>query len=130
MVHNDYKQMISAHALSALDAADERALNKHLAQCAECRRKLVEFQATAASLAWNADPVEPSPHVREIILERVRTEPQSQSEKSPSSVVPLPRPQRNLWNSLGSFGSIAAIIIFAALLIGVFILWQQNRRLR
>src|ERR1051325_8381796 len=110
MVHEDYKEMIPAHALSTLDAADERALNEHLEACAECRRDLAEWEAVAASLALTAAPVEPSPQVRERIIERVRTEPQSRSQKSVSNIVPLTRPQRNLWNSLGSLGSIAAVI--------------------
>ncbi|HEY8413845.1 MAG TPA: anti-sigma factor [Pyrinomonadaceae bacterium] len=124
MAHDDYKEMIPAHALSALDAADEGALNAHLAECGECRRDLAEWEATAASLALSADPMEPSPELREQILRR------AVSEKSPAKVLPLPGRQRNVWRSLGSLGSIAAIIIFAALIIAVIVLWQQNRRLR
>ena len=127
MAHEDYKEMIAAHALSALDAAEARALNEHLETCRECRRDLAEWEAVAASLALSADPIEPSADVRKTILERVRTEPQARSEKSPANVVPLPRAQRNLWNSLGSLGQIAAVILFAALLIAVIVLWKQNR---
>src|SRR5690349_215582 len=126
MVHDDYKEMISAHALSALDAGDERELNEHLAKCAECRRDLAEWEAVAASLALTAAPAEPSPKVREQILVRVKTEP----GKSASNVLPLPRRERNVWRSLGSLGSIAAIIAFVALLIAVIVLWQQNRALQ
>jgi|ERR1043165_6620904 anti-sigma-K factor RskA len=125
MVHDDYKEMIAAHALSALDAAEARALDEHLEGCAECSRDLAEWEAVAASLALSAAPVEPATQVRERIIERVRTEPQS-----PSNVVPLSRAQRNLWNSLGSLGKIAAVILFAALIVLVVVLWQQNRSLR
>jgi anti-sigma-K factor RskA len=118
MVHNDYKEMIPAHALSALEAADERALNEHLVGCAECRRDLAEWEAVSASLALSADPFEPSPQLRKKILESV------------SSVVPFARPQRNLWQRLGSLGSIAAVLAFAALVVSVIVLWQQNRTLR
>lgn len=124
MAHDDYKEMIPAQALSALDAADERALHEHLAECAECRRDLAEWEATAASLALSADPMEPSPELREQILRRAR------SETFPAKVLPLPGARRNLWNSLGSLGSIAAIIVVAALIVTVVVLWQQNRRLR
>lgn len=115
MVHDDYKEMIPAHALWALDAAEARALNEHLAECADCRRDLAEWEATAASLALTAAPAEPSPEVRGRIL------------KSVSSEVPLPSRQRNVWKQLRA---IAAVIIFAALIISVIVLWQQNRRLR
>ena len=124
MVHDDYKEMISAHALSTIEAAEERALNEHLEACAECRRDLDEWEAVAASLALSADPLEPSAEVRQRLLTQI------QSEKSVSNVVPLARTQRNLWNSLGSLGQIAAVILFAALIIAVIVLWQQNRRLR
>jgi anti-sigma-K factor RskA len=127
MVHDDYKEMIAAHALSALDAAEERVLNEHLVTCEECRRELAEFEATAAGLALSVDPVEPSRRLREQILKRVGTEHRSDSEKSPSKVLPLQRPQRNLWRALGS---IAAVVLFAALIITIIVLWQQNRRLQ
>lgn len=118
MVHDDYKEMIPAHALSALDAADARALNEHLAGCAECRRDLAEWEATAASLALSAKPMEPSPEVRERILNKIR------SEKSPSKVIPFPSPRRRMWEL------IAAVVVFAALLVSVVVLYQQNRQLQ
>lgn len=120
MVHDDYKEMIPAHALSALDAGEARALNEHLAECAECRRDLAEWEATAASLALSAKPMEPSPEVRDKILSKIR------SEKSPAKVLPFTKPQRNVWRSLGS---IAAVILFAALIVSVAVLYQQNRKL-
>lgn len=129
MVHDDYKEMIPVHALSALDASDERALNEHLVGCAECSRDLAEWEATTASLALSAKPMEPSPQVREKLLTQIRSE-KSGSEKSASNVVPFSRPPRTIWNSLGSLGSIAAVILFAALIISVVVLWQQNRELR
>ena len=143
MVHEDYKELIPAHALSSLDADDERALNEHLAQCAECRRDLAEWEATGASLALSAKPMEPSPQVREKLLTEIRAEKsasdsaaaksvseESASEGFASNVVPFSRPPRTLWNSLGSVGSIAAVVLFAALIVSVFVLWQQNRALR
>jgi anti-sigma-K factor RskA len=155
MVHDDYKELIPAHALSALDAADERVLNKHLAECDECRRELADWEATAATLALSAKPMEPSPQVREKLLSQIRSEgsgstsqgglgaqsgtsrsePQSGSENSRtdhsgSNVIPFDRSKRTIWNSLGSLGSIAAVILFAALIVSVFVLWQQNRELR
>ena len=121
MVHSDYKEMIPVHALSALDAADESVLNEHLAECAECSRELADWEATAASLALSADPLEPSPQVRANILSKIG------SDKSGSNVVPFGRPSRTRW---GSLSSIAALVLFAALIVSVVVLWQQNRKLR
>src|SRR6185369_6266206 len=82
MVHQDYKEMIPARALSALDAAEAHASNDHLADCEECRSELQEWEATAAAMAVSANPMEPSPKVRERILDEIRNE--SKSEVIPS----------------------------------------------
>jgi anti-sigma-K factor RskA len=120
MVHDDYKEMIPARALSALDAAEERALNEHLENCAECRKELEDWQATAAALSLTPDPVEPSPQVRERILSEVR-------KQVSSKVVPIR--SRSIWSSFGTLGAIAAVVLFAALSIGLAVLWRQNQKL-
>jgi len=123
MAHDDYKEMIPARALSALDAAEEQALNEHLENCAECRKDLEDWQATAATLSLTPDPVEPSPQVRERILSEVRKE-------VSSKVIPIrSATKRNIWSSFGSLGAIAAVVLFAALSIGLAVLWRQNQRL-
>jgi len=124
MVHEDYKEMIPARALSALDAAEAQALNEHLKNCAECRKELDEWQATAAALSLGANPAEPSPKVRERILDEVR------KELSEPNVVPFRSTSRNLWRSFGSLGAMAAAVLFTALLVGVVVLWRQNTELQ
>jgi anti-sigma-K factor RskA len=123
MVHDDYKEMIPARALSALDAAEERALNEHLENCSECRAELEDWQATAAALALGTEPAEPSPQVRERILSEVRKD-------LTANVIPFKStPRRNVWSRFGSLGAIAAVVLFAALSIGLAVLWRQNQRL-
>lgn len=126
MVHDDYKEMIPARALSALDAAEERALNEHLENCSECRKELEDWQATAAALSLASDPAEPSPQVRERILSEVRKDLSSSPE-----VIPFrSAPRRNIWSSFGSLGAIAAVVLLTALLIGLAVLWRQNRSIQ
>jgi anti-sigma-K factor RskA len=72
--------------------------------------------------------MEPSPEVRENILTQIRSE--KSGSESVSKVLRFKNTQRNLWNSLGSLGSIAAVIVFGALIVSVFVLYQQNRELR
>lgn len=124
MVHEDYKEMIPARALSALDAAEAQALDEHLENCTECRKDLDEWQATAASLALGADAVEPSPKVRERILDEVR------KERETSTVVPFRSASRNFWSSFGPLGAIAAVVLFTALLLLLAVVWRQNNDLR
>ena len=124
MVHDDYKEMIPARALSALDAAEESALNEHLENCSECRKELEDWQATAAALSLASDPAEPSPQVRERILSEVRKD-------LTADVIPFKSaPRRNVWSSFGSLGAIAAVVLLTALVIGLAVLWRQNQRLR
>ena len=121
MVHEDYKEMIPARALSALDAAEERALNEHLENCDECREELEEWQATAATLSVVADPVEPSPKVRERILSEVR------KELATPEVIPFRSTSRNIWRYFGSLGAMAAVVLFTALIVGLIVIWRENR---
>jgi len=121
MVHEDYKEMIPARALSALDATEERALNEHLENCDECRKELEEWQATAATLAVVADPVEPSPKVRERIMSEVR------KELATPEVIPFRSTSRNIWRSFGSLGAMAAVVLFTALIVGLIVIWRENR---
>lgn len=121
MVHEDYKEMIPARALSALDAAEARALSDHLSECAECQRELQEWEATAAALAVSAKPMEPSPEVRERLLNEIR------KDLSVPQVIPFRSATRNIWTSFGSLGAIAAVILVTALIVGLIVLWRQNR---
>lgn len=124
MVHEDYKEMIPARALSALDAAETRALNDHLSECAECRMELEEWEATAAALAVNAKPMEPSPEVRERLLNEVR------KDLEVPQVIPFRSATRNIWTSFGSLGAIAAVILATALIVGLVVMWRENNSLR
>jgi anti-sigma-K factor RskA len=132
MVHNDYKELISAHALSALDAPEERVLHEHLASCSECRLEFETWQATAATIVLTSEPIEPSPQLRERILAQARAEGRTPRTETPSlpataKVLPFTTERRNVWSSIGSLGAIAAAILFVALLAGMLVLWQQNR---
>jgi anti-sigma-K factor RskA len=124
MVHEDYKEMIPARALSALDAAEARALNDHLSECDECRMELQEWEATAAGLSLSAKPMEPSPEVRERLLNEVR------KELAAPQVIPFRAATRNIWTSFGSLGAIAAVILASALIVGLIVLWRENSALQ
>jgi anti-sigma-K factor RskA len=133
MAHEDYKAMLPGQALSALDADEARALDQHLAECAECREELADWEKSAATLALIAEPAEPSPEVRRRIMDAVRSE-KSAGKGAPadrdSRVLPFAPVRRNIWTSFGSLGSIAAIVLFPALIVGIVLLWQQNRAMK
>ena len=152
MVHEDYQELLSARALSSLAAEDERTLDSHLEGCDECRAELTAWEQTAALLALG-DSVSfaPSAKLREKILASVRLETsestgekQANSAASPgvtqsesrgesrdeSRVLAFEPPHRTGFfsGSIRSYGAIAAGVVITALLISLFVLWQQNRK--
>jgi len=134
-----YRELLAAKALTALEAADARLLDSHLEACADCRAEMTAWEDTAALLALDAAPLEPSAQVRERILASVRAsdpaasladnqaKPTADSSTPTINVLEFEPPRRNVWASLGSFGAIAATIILAALLVSLLILWRENR---
>jgi anti-sigma-K factor RskA len=128
MDHEEYKAMLPLRALSTLESAEGRALDQHLVTCAECRTELTSWHETAGALAHAAPPLEPSAAVRDRILESVRTE---SASAGTSNVIPISRPTAiRPRTSLPKLQAIAAAVIFLALIIGLFALWQQNRQAR
>lgn len=125
MTHQDYQEMLALHALAALDQRDLRAMQEHLETCAECRADLDGWQDTTGALAYVADPVEPSPQVRDRILETIRAEGSRASE--PAYVIQL-KPRRSDW--FPRFAAIAASLILVTLAALLVFLWQQNRAAR
>jgi anti-sigma-K factor RskA len=124
--HDDYKEMLAAHGLGALEVTEVRELEAHLQHCADCRQEFAEWQATAASLAFGAAPIAPSPRVRDRIIDAVRAEGRH-SANTKTVVVPFERRPQTAWTSLGSLGAIAAALALIGLIISLLILWQQNR---
>jgi len=143
MVHQDYKELLAAKALTALDAEDARALETHLESCVDCRAELVEWEQTAAFLAMDADPVEPSPELRQRILTSVSRAARDgefaqtgtdsfatpSRQTTESRVLPFERPGARVssWGSMQTIGAIAAGLALIALLASLVVLWQQNR---
>lgn len=134
MRHEDYKEMLAAKALSALDAEEGVLLATHLEHCLDCRGELDGWQETVAVVALASHSAEPSLQVRQRIMATIRAEGAHRvsvagspvSDVDGSRVLPFSKPQRKDWFSLGSVGSIAAALAIVAMLVGLFALWRQN----
>lgn len=126
MAHQEYENLLTLQALAALEPSEERRLADHLESCSECRGELSELRDAAGLLAHAAPPVEPGPQVRSRILDAVRHERKSGS--AASTVVPFqPRAEAAGWPVMLRW---AAVVAIAALLLGIFVLWQRNIRSR
>ncbi|HEX8493822.1 MAG TPA: anti-sigma factor [Pyrinomonadaceae bacterium] len=148
MTHEEYKEMLAEHALGALDAGEARALESHLATCADCRAELAQWLDTSAALAYSAPRVEPPPALRSRLLESIRTtqaksiddatqrrsvaveESASQTTPAATNVVKMPERARTRWSTMQQFGALAASLAFVAFSISLIMLWNRNRAMQ
>lgn len=129
--------MLAAKALSALDVESARALKAHLLECAACRSQLSQWEDTAVCLSFAAPPSEPSPQLRERILQSIRADSIAKTGRTVSSGKTTARasnvialPQRRAWSAAQTWGAIAAGLVFVALSAALFVLWKQNTAAR
>lgn len=100
-------ELVAAYALDALDAAEERAFEAHLAGCSECREQLALLRATATSLAYAAPPSAPPASLRDRVLDAARAERVSVTPLRPRWAVPA--------------AALAAVASCAAIALGLWI---------
>ncbi len=72
--HAHVQDLLPAYALGAADADEVSRVEEHLAECAECREELLRWRRAAEELAGSAEPVAPSPAVRERLLAEIGAE--------------------------------------------------------
>src|SRR5262245_48298346 len=120
MAHEDYKEMLIARVLDALDDSDVRVVDEHLATCPECSAELQAWRDTAGLLAHGAPLVEPSPIVGKRIMKQVRSG-RSERAVGGAEVVPMPARERAKTNIWPTLLRIAAAIAFVALIFGTFV---------
>ena len=73
--HGQFRELIEAYALGALDPNERAALEAHLASgCPECAQALEEARLLVTQLAYLAPPAEPSDMLRARVLRSVRAD--------------------------------------------------------
>lgn len=127
MTHEDYQELLAGRALDALDDADLRELDQHLAGCPECSAELAEWRDTAALIAYTAAQVEPRAEVGVRIMDQVRSNRAARAETSAQVIEMRQRPAAKQSSNLLR---LAAAIAFVALLIGLALTWKRNADLR
>jgi anti-sigma-K factor RskA len=98
-------ELSAAYALDALDDADRRSFEAHLAGCPRCREDVASFRETAAALARDAEPLAPPEALERRILTAARSE---------RSVLPL----RQRW--VAPAAGIAAVAAAVAIGLGIW----------
>jgi anti-sigma-K factor RskA len=112
-VHEQYGEDLALYALGALEGNERATLEKHLQECAPCRRELEQLQGDAALLALTSSGPRPPARAKNRLMNAVEKEPRAQRA----------RPRLQWWAVLG--WGVALIVV------GVLVpLWKQNTKLR
>jgi anti-sigma-K factor RskA len=148
VTHEEYKEMLAAYALGALETAEARALEEHLGGCTDCRAEVIEWRETAGALALAAAPVEPPTELRARILEGVRAVRQDAGDarnggasaaaeavagsgaKTVSNVIEMPLDTRRRWSTGMRLGVIAAAVAVFSLAASLFVVWNRLNNLQ
>ena len=107
-VHEQFAEDLALYALGTLD--DAVALEKHLQECASCRRELEQLRGDAALLALTTAGPKPPARAKSRLMDAIGREPRAER----------PKPVANRWGMLGwvtagAMAIIAVVLFFANL---------------
>jgi anti-sigma-K factor RskA len=111
-VHEQFADDLALYALGALSDEERIALEKHLQECASCRRELEQLRGDAALLALSTSGPRPPARSKSRLMNAIGKEPRTQPARS----------RLNWWAILG-WAATAVMLVFV---IGVT---QHNKRL-
>ena len=112
-VHEQFADDLALYALGSLEGGEKSSLEKHLQECAACRRELEELRGSAALLALSASGPRPPARSKSRLMDAVAREPRAQASAS--------RPR--WWGALGWAAATAMLVL-------AMVLWNQSQRLK
>ena len=113
---------LPALALGSLDSDEAVRVKEHLSSCLICRRELAAYESVAAQLAYAIPPVEPSPDLRDQLMERLHT-----PRPQPRLVQKVP--VRSWWERLLPAWGVASLVLILALAAFNLLLWQRFNKM-
>src|SRR5712692_5167150 len=102
-VHEQFAEDLALHALGCLEGDEKISLEKHLEECASCRRELEQRRGDAALLALSASGPRPPARAQTRLMDAIAKEPRAQKTR--------PRPQ---WWAAFGWAAAAAMIVMVA----------------
>lgn len=129
--HPTREEDFDLYALGALEGEEKLEMEKHVAGCASCARKVAEARGRIALLAFSAPGVDPAPDAKRRLLERIRVgspEAGAAPAKIAASQYARPHEERpRLFDGWWTAILIPATLAFA--LASVY-LWRENNQLQ
>jgi anti-sigma-K factor RskA len=89
-VHEQFAEDLSLYALGALQGEERASLEKHLEDCAACRRELEQLRGDMALMALSASGPTPPRRARQRLLDEVAREPRLHKVPSRRAWIPVP----------------------------------------
>jgi anti-sigma-K factor RskA len=111
-VHEQFADDLALYALGALPGDEKVSLEKHLQECASCRRELEQLRGDAALLALSTSGPRPPARSKSRLMDAIAKEPRA-----------LPARSRLNWWAILGWTTAAVLLVFV---IGVT---RHNRRL-
>lgn len=112
-VHEQFAEDLALHALGVLEGDERVALEKHLEECAGCRRELEQLRGDMALMALSTAGPTPPRRARQRLLDAMAREPRQ-------AIAPA---RRSWWTFL-------PWAVAAAMAVGLVVLWLQNTDLQ
>jgi anti-sigma-K factor RskA len=112
------------YALGALDDAERRAFESHVASCAECAEKVAEARGRVAILAFASPPVAPSPGVKETLMRQVIA-----SAEGPGGSFAHAKPEPAVDGGIFARWWAGLLPVATAFALATVLLWLHNEQL-
>ena len=112
-VHEQFADDLALYSLESLEGAERQALEKHLEECASCRRELELLRGDLSLLALTAAGPKPPARARQRLMSAMAAEPRL------PSLVATPKSegrQRSWWPTLGWVAAAALALVCVGLL--------------
>ena len=88
--HQEYRDDLPLYAVGALSKDESKQLERHLAECSECREELQSFRPAASQIAMAVEPEAPPAHLKGKLLARLEGERSRPPVAEPTAVPPKP----------------------------------------
>jgi len=116
-------------ALGALEDDEKRAIETHVASCADCARKLAAARGRIALLSLGAPRVEPSPAVRQRLMEQVRASATPGAAEIARADAHAARGRQAAPSAPARWWNAILVPVGVALAAVTLLLWHENRAL-